>query len=216
MNIKRSLSALLEAVISFILYSLVEALYMRPDLLHLSTVSAGIVIALATVAVLVLLDWFYRRQLHRANDWFFNSKPHWRWSNLGWALCGFALIIAVQFLFIRLSGGGISQNQAELNRITAQSSIFKILIGLIAPIYEEIIFRGMFFNIFFTREKSSNKWLGILVCGFVFGLAHDPHFSKFIIVYWVLGCILAWVYLQTRDLRYSIIAHMLNNLLGLL
>lgn len=216
MNFKRSLTALIEALVAFIIYSCVEALYMRPDLLHMAAVPTGAIVALATVGGLIFIIWLYRRQLKRANDCFFNSKPHWRWSNLGLALCGFAMIIAVQFLFIRLSGGGVSQNQAELNKYTAQSSIFKILIGLVAPIYEELIFRGMFFNIFFTKEKPANKWLGIVVCGLVFGLAHDPTFTKYIIVYWALGCILSWVYLQTKDLRYSMIAHMLNNLIGLL
>jgi membrane protease YdiL (CAAX protease family) len=216
MNFKRSLTALIEALVAFIIYSCVEALYMRPDLLHMAAVPTGAIVAFATVGGLIFIIWLYRRQLKRANDWFFNSKPHWRWSNFGIALCGFALIIAVQFLFIRLSGGGVSQNQAELNKYTAQSSIFKILIGLVAPIYEELIFRGMFFNIFFTKEKPANKWLGIIVCGLVFGLAHDPGFTKYIVVYWALGCILSWVYLQTKDLRYSMIAHMLNNLIGLL
>ncbi|MCH3905033.1 MAG: CPBP family intramembrane metalloprotease [Lactobacillus sp.] len=216
MNFKRSLTALIEALVAFIIYTCVEVLYMRPSILRTTAVPTGMIVALATVGGLVLLIWLYRKQLKRANDWFFNSKPHWRWSNFGLALCGFAMILAVQFVFIRLAGGGISQNQAELNKYTAQSSIFKILIGLVAPVYEEIIFRGMFFNIFFTKEKPANKWLGIIVCGLVFGLAHDPQFTKYIFVYWALGSILSWVYLQTKDLRYSMIAHMLNNLIGLI
>lgn len=216
MSTKRSLTAFIEALIAFIIYSCVQVLYMRPDLLHIGAVPTGILIALATVGGFIIIIWLYRRQLKRANDWFFNSKPHWRWSNLALALCGFAMIIAVQFLFMRLAGGGISHNQVELNKYTAQSSIFKILIALVAPVYEELIFRGMFFNIFFTKEKPANKWLGIIVCGLVFGLAHDPGFTKYIIVYWALGSILSWIYLQTKDLRYSMIAHMLNNLIGLL
>lgn len=57
---------------------------------------------------------------------------------------------------------------------------------------------------------------GILVSGFVFAFMHDPALSKFIIVYWVLGCVLGWVYLQTKDLRYSMMTHMAYNLLGVI
>ncbi|MCT7790245.1 MAG: CPBP family glutamic-type intramembrane protease, partial [Lactobacillus crispatus] len=33
-------------------------------------------------------------------------------------------------------------------------------------------------------------------------------------VYWVLGMVLAWVYMSTKDLRYSILVHMCYNALG--
>jgi membrane protease YdiL (CAAX protease family) len=52
--------------------------------------------------------------------------------------------------------------------------------------------------------------------GFVFAYGHDPMFSKFIYLYWVMGMILAWTYVETKDIRYSILTHMLNNILSIL
>ena len=40
--------------------------------------------------------------------------------------------------------------------------------------------------------------------------------SKFIFVYWGLGMVLAWVYMQTKDLRYSMLVHMCYNAMGVI
>lgn len=112
--------------------------------------------------------------------------------------------------------GSISTNQEALDQISKQSgNMFKIMVAFIAPFVEEVIFRGMFFNTFFTKETRMNKWVGIVVSGFVFAYMHDPHITRFILIYWVLGCVLAWVYLRTKDLRYSMLTHILYNSIGL-
>lgn len=112
-------------------------------------------------------------------------------------------------------GKSISTNQASLNKIELQSgNLFKIMVIFIAPFCEETVFRGMFFNTFFTKTTKLNKWLGILASGFLFAYMHDPAISKFILVYWVLGSVLAWVYMKTKDLRYSMLVHMAYNALG--
>ena len=54
----------------------------------------------------------------------------------------------------------------------------------------------------------------MIVSGFLFAYMHDPLLSKFIFVYWGLGMVLAWVYMQTKDLRYSMLVHMCYNALG--
>lgn len=215
MKIRDYFENILEGCLAFLLYGLVEAFYMRPTAIGQNKGVETVVLALLTVGVFALIDFFYRRQLKRGNDWFFNSKPHFKWRSVLIAFAGFFLIWVAQFAFARTLGG-VSNNQAELNRVLTQSSAFKIIVALIGPIFEELIFRGIFFNTFFTKENSRNKWLGIICSGLLFGLAHEPHLSKFLIIYWLLGSILAWVYLQTRDLRYSMAAHILNNLLSLL
>jgi membrane protease YdiL (CAAX protease family) len=80
---------------------------------------------------------------------------------------------------LNLVGGGVSENQQSLNRLEqGNAGLFKILVVFIAPFCEETIFRGMFFNIFFTKPTTLNKWLGIITSGFLFGYMHDPMLSK--------------------------------------
>lgn len=203
-----------EAVLAFVLYAELEILYFRPQQFDLGR-SRVFVTALATMLVLYLISYIYRRQLRKENDWGFDQTPHWDMHRLGIAMIGFVLIIVGSIVMLNLVGGGVSANQQSLDRIAEHNaSLFKILVVFIAPFCEEHIFRGMFFNIFFTQKSTSNKWLGIVASGFLFAYLHDPALSKYIFVYWVLGMVLAWVYMSTKDLRYSILVHMCYNALG--
>ncbi|MGQ5708527.1 lysostaphin resistance A-like protein [Lactobacillus sp. PSON] len=204
-------------IIAFVLYAYLQSFYFFPKKIHMPMKSVGI--SLITVIVLWLIFWLYKQQLKYVNYWGFNEEPHWKWKKVLIAFIGFILITIGAVITLNLVSGGktVSTNQQELNKISLQSGImFKIMVGFIAPFCEEVIFRGMFFNTFFTKATSFNKWAGILVSGFVFAFMHDPALSKFILVYWVLGCVLGWVYLQTKDLRYSMMTHMAYNLLGVI
>ena len=72
------------------------------------------------------------------------------------------------------------------------------------------------YNIAFTKETKLNYWLGIIVNGLFFAWLHDPTFSIHIFTYWVMGAILAATYMNTKDLRYSFVTHMLNNTIAAL
>lgn len=204
-------------IIAFVLYGILQNFYFFPKKVHMPMKSVSI--ALITVIVLWLIFWLYTRQLKDVNNWGFNQAPHWKWSKFFIAVLGFFLITILGAAALQAVSGGksVSSNQEELNQISMQSGgMFKIMVAFIAPFCEEVIFRGMFFNTFFTKATTFNKWAGIIVSGFIFAYLHDPGITKFIIVYWVLGCVLGWVYMQTKDLRYSMMTHMAYNLLGVI
>lgn len=204
-------------ILAFVAYALVQQLYIVPAKIKI-TPWHGLIIALVTVIVIWAMFWAYKYELSKENDWFFNAKPHWSGRRVVIALGAFFLIMIAQVCFIRLWGSdSTSANQAALESIQSQANpVFKLLIVVVAPICEEIIFRGMFFNTFFPNENKTTTIVGIISSGFVFALCHDPHLTKFIWLYWVMGSILAWTYVTTKDLRYSMLAHMLNNLMGVL
>ncbi len=210
-------------ILALAAYSVLQTFYFFPrrihKLLHLNVQIQCVMTALITVILLAVVFWLYKRQLREFNDWDFNSEPHWDWRRILIAVVGIVLITLLSYAMMQLVSGGktISANQKELNRISLQSgNLYKIMVCFVAPFCEETIFRGMFFNTFFTRNTFLNKWVGILVSGFVFAYMHDPRLTKFILVYWVLGCVLGWVYMTTKDLRYSMMTHMAYNLLGFL
>ncbi|WP_297815423.1 type II CAAX endopeptidase family protein [uncultured Lactobacillus sp.] len=204
-------------ILAFIAYALVQGLYVVPAKMKI-TPWHGLIIALITVLVIWGMFWVYKYQLSKENDWFFNAKPHWSGRRILIAFGAFFLIMIAQVCFIKLWGTHVtSDNQAALEAIQSKANpIFDLLIVIVAPICEEIIFRGMFFNTFFPNENKTAKIAGIISSGFIFALCHDPNLSKFIFLYWVMGSVLAWTYVTTKDLRYSILAHMLNNLMGVL
>lgn len=214
---------LAEAVLAFALYGVLDLFYFDVKSVHqrfgMSLQMQTIVTAVVTVAVMWIIFWLYKKQLQENNYWGFNERPHWGGKKLGTAIVGFVLIVALQIVLFRLLGGNSSStaNQQELNALAKQNgNMFKIMVVFIAPFCEELIFRGMFFNTFFTKSTKSNKVLGILLSGLIFAYMHDPSFSKYILVYWAMGCVLGWVYLSTKDVRYSMLTHMLNNAMSLL
>lgn len=214
---------LAEAIIALVLYSFLQEFYFYPQKIHqrfdLSEPVQVLVTAAATVFVLWLIFWMYKKQLQEVNDWQFNQEPHWQLRKFWRAVIGFFLITILGSIMLLLvsQGKSVSANQAALDKIQVNSgNLFKIMVAFVAPFCEEVIFRGMFFNTFFTKATRINKWLGILVSGFLFAYMHDAGFSKFILVYWVLGCVLSWVYMSTKDLRYSMLTHMAYNLLGVI
>lgn len=88
-----------------------------------------------------------------------------------------------------------------------------IFFGLcvVAPIAEELVFRGMIQQIF-TRNIGAVA--GFLLAGLIFGAVHlNPHLLISISFF---GVFLSFVYYATSNLAYSIIAHALFNIIALL
>ena len=97
------------------------------------------------------------------------------------------------------------------------SSIADILIpvGLIvvlAPISEELFFRGFLFS---GLRSRLSLWPAALIAGAVFGLVHAPTGITTVIPLAALGVGLCWLYERTGSLWPSIFAHTINNALAL-
>ncbi|MDF7683795.1 CPBP family intramembrane metalloprotease [Lactobacillus sp. ESL0679] len=203
--------------IALFLYFLLESMFVVPN--KRKSVIIGYIITLIIVVLILLI---YHQGLRQQNSWHFTIKfskcDKTTVRKASWAILAFAIILLVQVLIGYILGSGAtSQNQTALNQLINQEGMqFKVFIGLVAPIIEETIFRGIFFNLCFTKNTKQNMILGIITNGLVFAIFHDPEFSPFIIGYWLMGSMLAFVYLKTRDLKWPILVHMANNLIGLI
>lgn len=82
-----------------------------------------------------------------------------------------------------------------------------VVIVILAPVIEEIIFRGVLFNML-------NRKLGVIpsliISGSFFGILHFATFFPAAIMGFVLG----FIYHRTGDIRTSIKAHIFNNLVS--
>jgi len=81
-----------------------------------------------------------------------------------------------------------------------------IWISIIAPILEEIIYRGKILNELLKKYKPAYC---IVIATFLFGLAH-MNFTKFVDVF-CLGLLCSVVYVKTKDIKAPIIIHLVNN-----
>lgn len=104
-------------------------------------------------------------------------------------------------------------NQSEIIRMFEAYAPYVIVSSLIiAPIFEELIFRDAIQRFVFP----SYEWLGILASCTFFSLVHMPDNVAMFITYALLALPLAWVYRKTGNLQLVIIAHSVNNFLSLL
>lgn len=83
-----------------------------------------------------------------------------------------------------------------------------LMLVVVAPVMEEIVFRGLLYN----KLSPFGGKVYVLFSGFVFALFHANLFQLFYA--FVLGVVLATLYYYTRNLAYPIILHMLINFFG--
>ncbi len=86
-----------------------------------------------------------------------------------------------------------------------------LLIGIIGPVMEELLFRGIILD---GLLKRYDPWSAIMISALFFGLIH-LNLIQFIFGF-VFGLLLGWVYWKSRSLVPAIIIHALNNSLSFL
>ena len=85
--------------------------------------------------------------------------------------------------------------------------LLPIMLGVLAPVVEEIIFRGILpLKIF----KGYEGW-GYIVGGLLFALFHGPTNIVSFVIYAVSSVIFTLLAYRTRRLEVSIAVHMINN-----
>ena len=86
------------------------------------------------------------------------------------------------------------------------SLLFLVIVGLIAPLLEEIIFRGFLFG---TLRNSFSPWRSMVYSSLLFAALHQS-LVAFLPIFF-LAMVLAYLYEKTGSLWPSIILHMVNN-----
>jgi uncharacterized protein len=138
------------------------------------------------------------------------------------AVAGLGLTIALDAGLSRL---GLQQNQLEQFRFVRGEGLAGFLLVLavgavMAPCMEEIFFRGFLFG---TFREHKPLWVAYGLSGLIFALLHlDPNamapnqMAGLTIGIFALGTLLAWVYQRTGSLLPGMLAHSLNNAVGLI
>lgn len=83
-----------------------------------------------------------------------------------------------------------------------------IIIAVCAPIMEELLFRKTIID----RTAAYGEGISIVFSGLVFGLFHG-NLVQFTYAFFI-GAFFGFIYIKTKDIKYTIILHMSINLLG--
>ena len=187
---------------------------------------AMIWITLLGTAPAALVPYFFRRRAsaaeRAASGAALRRKSTWGWVALT-TLAVFALSATASALGKQFGVEPEPTNQAPIRQALAASPWFVgLFVVLIAPMYEELLFRRVLFGRLWAAGR---PWLGMWLAGFAFALMHEPpgltgNSGAAMLLLWAvypgMGVAFAWVYRRTGTLWASIAAHALNNALALL
>ena len=177
-----------------------------------------LLVALYLILVFLIFRILWRRYQKRVSE----EKKKFKLSgkDIGFAFLFFflarvAAIVGV-YLNLILSGNSQTSNDSAIQGLGGMMSsqhiffalLFVATIAFIAPIMEELIFRG-FGTVFFF--KNNQKVLPAIVTSVVFTLPHITQLTEFPI-YFALGLVLYLSYARRGNIKDSMLVHILNNL----
>src|ERR1035437_43678 len=109
---------------------------------------------------------------------------------------------------------GVDPTQQALSQSATVSGLLPLVLlsgVIIAPIAEEIVFRGYLYKAFRDRFK---PWYAIVMSAALFSAIHLEPLAA--VPLFVIGVVLAYVYEKTDNLMAPIALHMLNNAVAFL
>ena len=134
------------------------------------------------------------------------SKP---WATLLWvALFTLGTIIPLSFLYEQL-GIEMDENTQQIFTSLMKEPWGYVAVGILAPLAEEVVFRGAILRTLLGIMSKKNHWVAIIISAALFGLAHfnEAQFVNALL----MGLLLGWMYYRTGSLVPGILLHWVNN-----
>ena len=117
------------------------------------------------------------------------------------------IFAAMYVLNLLIEQAGIPNTMEETFIAMSRNPFGVLSIALLAPILEELLFRGAIQGRLQTRWE--NPWKAIIISSLIFGVVHmNPAQIPFA---FLLGMIFGWLYYRTGSLLPGIVGHVLNN-----
>ncbi|MFC4401782.1 CPBP family intramembrane glutamic endopeptidase [Gracilibacillus xinjiangensis] len=133
-----------------------------------------------------------------------------------WSVVGFILVIIAQNVagLIERYVFGIttsSENTQILLEVARRAPIFIIIISILGPILEELVFRKAIFG---TLNQRMNFFIAAVISGFLFAILHMDF--DHLLTYILAGMVFAFVYVETNRIIVPIIVHMSMNTMAVI
>ncbi|MGG0706405.1 CPBP family intramembrane glutamic endopeptidase [Bacillus paramobilis] len=140
------------------------------------------------------------------------------WRDFLWTVVAliFLIIVSIAVLMI-MEKMGISFENNKTETVQNDKSIYAFCIAVIgaaviSPIYEEVLYRGVFYTFFRDRY---GIWGGVLISSIIFTVVHIPTYNT-LPVNFLSGVVFAWLYEKTNSILSAMIAHALFNFIAVL
>ena len=106
--------------------------------------------------------------------------------------------------FFSVASGASAQHLEKTSNGLSLSFIVNVTV--LAPIHEELLFRGLLQGAFFD-----NSWLGLVLTSSLFSFMHEPYDVPSFFYYLLGGLLLGFAYKKSQNLWVSTLVHMFYN-----
>lgn len=178
--------------------------------------------------VLLYVNGFMTQGLFLLVIWSLTRIRGWKWTDFGWSslegrkylgsvVTFYLLTWIINILYgAYLLQKGFTPPETDvytqlLGNVTLFTFILNLLLaGIIAPIMEETLFRGIIFG---SLQTYLGKWTAAAVSAAIFSGLHFQVYGFF--PRFVLGMVLAYLYMKHKSIYPSMAMHALNNIVAL-
>ena len=168
-----------------------------------NAILAALVSAFSSVITLVI---FLKTKWTPLTRGYLLSKP---WGTLLWvALFSLGTIIPLSFLYEQL-GIEMDENTQQIITSLMKEPWGYVAVGILAPLAEEVVFRGAILRTLLGIMSKKNHWVAIMISAAIFGVVH-ANLAQFINAL-LMGLLLGWMYYRTKSLVPGILLHWVNN-----
>lgn len=167
-----------------------------PMLLVVATVVSGLI----TILLFGYLDWspFSRR--------FIRTRP---WGVIIWTMIlALGVILPMEWVYEELQIV-MDDSTAALFESIMREPLGYIAVGIVAPVAEEMVFRGAVLRTLLKLFSSSAYWVAIAVSALFFALVHGNVAQG--VHAFIIGLLLGWMYYRTNSIVPGMVFHWVNN-----
>lgn len=185
-------------------------------IVYLGTVSGTI---LSLPFTLFIVHWrkiplFNRKRLRKEESFILRglSKEDWKFL-VKYIPISYILYLLGNGVVINIFGEGEAINQVAIENMFDYIPAWQmfIMIVVVAPIVEELLFRGM---MLFSGARLETTWLRIILSSILFGLIHNPTNISSLYAYVGMGFIFSYAGKRTNSVEGPMVYHFMNNLLA--
>lgn len=158
---------------------------------------------LSSITIILL---FIKKEWSPISRSYLRSKP---WGVLFWtAMLALGLILPAQFIYEKVQIT-VSENMVQLFSSIMKQPLGYLVIGILAPIAEELIFRGAILRVLLDAFGRKGRWPAIALTALLFAVIHG-NLAQGTHAF-VIGMVLGWLYVRTRSVLPGIVLHWVNN-----
>ncbi len=168
-----------------------------------NSILLSVTTALSSIATIIL---FLKRDWANVSNTYLKTHP---WGVVIWAaLLALGSILPFEYIYERINIS-MPEHYQELFQNIMKEPWGYIVIGILAPITEELVFRGAILRALLKGFGTYKHWVAIFVSALIFGLIH-MNLAQGVHAFF-LGLVLGWMYYRTDSIIPGIALHWVNN-----